>query len=61
MWLLLAAVLLLMAGAVCAAHIPGVRTLTGAAPLEPDERPGGTLRAALDELSISHDHHGGAT
>jgi hypothetical protein len=57
--------------AVWSAHIPGLREWTGAAPLQPeppaDERPGGTLRAALgepeylDELTISHDHHGGAT
>lgn len=61
-WIGLGLVLAVGVVAVCSAHIPVLREWTGAAPLEPDVRPGGTLRRALDEpeylddLSISHDH-----
>lgn len=34
----LAVVLVAAAVALCAAHIPGLRTLTGAAPLQPEEQ-----------------------
>lgn len=38
-WLgLLIGLLLIGAGAVCAAHIPGVRTLTDAPPLDKEDR-----------------------
>lgn len=52
-WIALAIVLALLAATPFAAHIPGVREWTGAAPLEresdrPDHVPGGTLRHALD-------------
>lgn len=37
----LGAVLVAAAVALCAAHIPGLRTLTGAAPLQPENDEGG--------------------
>lgn len=66
-WITFGVVVVLLVAAVFSAHIPGLRTLTGAAPLQPDERPGGTLRRALgepeclDDLTISHDHTPGGS